>query len=331
MSLYKRKDSDIWWVNIRHAGRRVRRSTGTADRAAAQKLHNQIQVELWALVPIVDERIWSDAVDLWTQAKPRSDQEIYSLLKFSKSFPDRGLSAVTRESVHEALSFCVAASTYKRYRAIVSSILHLAHKQGWLKTLPLLATRTEKAKSPDWLTREQWLKLYVELPAHLKPMAEFAVETGLRQANVLGLRWTEVSLERRLVWINAEDAKANKALPVPLNDRALAVLAAQEGLHGAIVFPYQGKAIGDVKTAFLKACVRAKLGTVTKIDGHTRYEGFTWHGFRHTWATWHVQNGTPLDVLQKLGGWSDTRMVLRYGHHSPGYLASFADNNRKTA
>ena len=60
-----------------------------------------------------------------------------------------------------------------------------------------------------------------------------------------------------------------------------------------------------------------------------KYHGFTWHGLRHTWATWHVQAGTPLDVLQKLGGWSSYSMVLRYGHHSPGYLAGFADNVEK--
>lgn len=44
---------------------------------------------------------------------------------------------------------------------------------------------------------------------------------------------------------------------------------------------------------------------------------------------WHVQNGTPLDVLQKLGGWASYSMVLRYGHHSPGYLAGFANNTTK--
>jgi integrase len=59
------------------------------------------------------------------------------------------------------------------------------------------------------------------------------------------------------------------------------------------------------------------------------YQGFTWHGFRHTWATWHVQNGTPLDVLQKLGGWSDLRMVMNYAHHAPGFAAGFVGNNRK--
>jgi integrase len=51
----------------------------------------------------------------------------------------------------------------------------------------------------------------------------------------------------------------------------------------------------------------------------------TWHTLRHTWASWHVMNRTPLEVLQKLGG-SSLNMVLRYAHPAPEYLASWANN-----
>ena len=58
---------------------------------------------------------------------------------------------------------------------------------------------------------------------------------------------------------------------------------------------------------------------------------FTWHGLRHTWATWHIMAGTPVEVLQKLGGWADIRMVLKYTHMDPGYLAQWANNARPRA
>ena len=41
---------------------------------------------------------------------------------------------------------------------------------------------------------------------------------------------------------------------------------------------------------------------------------FRWHDLRHTWASWHVQNGTPLFALQELGGWESAEMVRRYAH-----------------
>jgi hypothetical protein len=55
---------------------------------------------------------------------------------------------------------------------------------------------------------------------------------------------------------------------------------------------------------------------------------FRWHDLRHTWASWHVMAGTPLEVLQKLGGWSSLAMVLRYAHLAPDHLAGYADNAR---
>lgn len=46
---------------------------------------------------------------------------------------------------------------------------------------------------------------------------------------------------------------------------------------------------------------------------------------RHTWASWHVQAGTPLHVLQELGGWESAEMVRRYAHLSSEHLAQYVD------
>jgi hypothetical protein len=54
-------------------------------------------------------------------------------------------------------------------------------------------------------------------------------------------------------------------------------------------------------------------------------ENFRWHDLRHTWASWHVQQGTPLHALQELGGWETAEMVRRYAHFSAEHLAPYAD------
>ena len=330
MSVVRRPGSSLWWADIFHNGQRVRESLGTEDRQEAQRRHDELKARLWKDEPKIKGKTWGMAVDLWCDAQERSDSELLSLRKFAEHYPDRTLGKVTGESIEAALNaFCTSPGTYTRYRTMIRAILNVAKEKGWLRDLPKVTAKKVKAKPRDWITHEQWGKLHAELPGHMKYMAAFAVATGLRQANVLGLTWDRVDLERSCVWVEAEDAKGGAAIAVPLSDEAVALLKTLKlGLPThthAFVFTYRGKPIKEVKTAFMAACVRAGLG---KFEG-TGYTGFTWHGLRHTWATWHVQNGTPLDVLQKLGGWSDLRMVMNYAHHSPGYLAGFANNTRK--
>jgi integrase len=339
MSLYKQPDSEIWWASISVPGhRRLRESTGEHDRQKAQKRHDELLVERRNESPALRGDTWGKAVEKWLDREDRSDSELLSLRKFGLHFADRALVKVTPDAIDQALTFCKSAGTYTRYRTMIAAILNLSDTK-----LKLVSRKDKKTKPRDWITHEQWAKLRPELPPHMRAMAEFAISTGLRQANVLGLTWDRVDLERKLVWVEAEDTKANQALAVPLSEDALAVLktklaeneaAALEQVTARIlgrknqcdqyVFTYRGKPIKEIKTAFHAACLRAKVG---KHDADGHYTGFTWHGFRHTWATWHVQNGTPLEVLQKLGGWSDLRMVMNYSHHSPGHLAGYADNS----
>ena len=71
----------------------------------------------------------------------------------------------------------------------------------------------------------------------------------------------------------------------------------------------------EIGEAYQRAVTRAGL------------DGVNWHTLRHTWASWHVMHGTPLEVLQKLGGWNSLQMVLRYAHLAPEYLATWAGNS----
>ena len=43
-------------------------------------------------------------------------------------------------------------------------------------------------------------------------------------------------------------------------------------------------------------------------------------------ASWHVQGGTPLHVLQELGGWETPAMVRRYAHLGGQQLQGYADS-----
>jgi len=108
---------------------------------------------------------------------------------------------------------------------------------------------------------------------------------------VTRLEWSQVDLTRRVAWIHPDQAKAKKPIGVPLNNEAVLVSRQETGKHDKRVFTWQGRPI-------YKANTRAWRRALKEVG----IESFRWHDLRHTWASWHVQNGTPLHVLQELGG-----------------------------
>jgi integrase len=317
MSLYKQPGSEIWWMRFTVDGVKVRESTGEYDQKAAQRIHDKAKGEQHD-APKLKGKTWGQAVLKWAQAQTRSESDLLSMVKFGTFYKDRTLSTVTAESIVDALNkFTKTDGTYNRYVARISAILTLSGLK-----IKLTKKHNKKAKKREWITQDQWYKLYAELPLHLKAPASFAVRTGLRQANVLGLRWRCVDLERGMAFIEGMDSKSGNAIGVPLDPDAVEVLKTVKGQHAEWCFTFRGKPFKDIKTSFMAACIRAGLGKFTD-EG---YVGFTWHGLRHTWATWQAQNGTPLEVIKELGGWTDMRMMENYAHHVPGLKAKFVGN-----
>ncbi|MCA1324765.1 site-specific integrase [Herbaspirillum sp. alder98] len=122
----------------------------------------------------------------------------------------------------------------------------------------------------------------------------------------------EARFNRKSYW-------ASRGIPnpqtIPLNEDAMRVLLARHGAHPVYVFTCRGNKIIQASTAaWYQALERAGI------------QDFRWHDLRHTWASWHVQSGTPLLALQELGGWESFDMVRRYAHFSQHYLSVFAAN-----
>lgn len=208
----------------------------------------------------------------------------------------------------------VTSATVNRYLALIRAVLRCAaHEWEWTYKAPRIKLLKEPEGRVRWITRDEARRLLAELPAHLAAMARFALATGLRRKNVTQLRWDQVDLAGARAWVNAEDSKTGKAIPIPLNTDALAVLVKQKGDHDEFVFVYQGHPVQQTSTkAWYSALKRAGIAD------------FTWHDLRHTWSSWHVQAGTPLHELMELGGWKTYKTVLRYAHLAADQLSDAA-------
>ncbi len=322
MPLYKR--SSTWWIRFTTpAGELVRRSTGTANKAQAQELHDKLKAESWRVQSLgtKPKYTWDDAGSkflLETQHKATHENDKGQLRWLQQFLRDKPLHEVDRELISriaQTKAQEASPSTANRHLALIRAILRRAcYEWEWIEKVPKIRLYPEPKRRIRWLTPEQVKTLLAELRPHQQDLVMFALSTGLRQSNVLHLEWSQVDLERKTAWIHPDQAKARIAIHVPLNSVALAVLLRQVGKHPTRVFTFKGKPIAWANThAWREALKRVGI------------ENFRWHDLRHTWASWLAQQGTPMNVLQELGGWESEEMVRRYAHLSQPQLMKHSE------
>lgn len=339
MSLFRR--GEIWWVDIASpTGKRLRKSTGTNQAKLAQEYHDQLKADLWKQSKLKERptRTWRDAADRWLASrenKPNATNNARYIEWLTKHLDGLPLSSIDKDLIDSLAekkakekrsghrwknrpNSSVTAQTVNHYMGCLRSVLRSAWEWGWIESAPPVAMGKIPKKRIRFLTRPEARKLLEHLVPHMRAIVGFALATGLRQRNILSLEWTQIDLEKRFLWIHADQAKAGKDIRIPLNQEAIEILRSQEGKHPERVFTYKGKPVETIGAAFESGLKKAGI------------ENFRFHDLRHTWASWHVQGGTPLAVLQELGGWASLSMVMRYSHLAQSHLSEWAERSNVT-
>lgn len=350
MPLYKRSDSSLWQIKIEIGGRIVRRSSGTDDRKAAQELEQQIREELWREIKLGETRYcWRDALEKCRleDSGQRSFERTERALKIiSEYIPEHTLlEEITYDALLQIRELLLKRpatgngwkttrerkpSTVNRELAVIGSILQRCAGEDWgrmIANAPNIPLYEIEKKEPRWITREQAHALIESFPPHTRDMMILALATGLRRSNVTGLQWERIDLERRSCYVPAEESKTKRPIPVELNEDAIVVLKRWQEIHKSelgqrwsqeahkYVFVYRSRApIKQVTTRMWREHCKA-----------VGLEGVVFHTLRHTWASWQVQSGTPLRVLQDLGGWASLQMPSHYAHLAVGHLSGYSD------
>jgi integrase len=320
--LYRRKDSAYWWLKISVGDKTIQRSTGTENKLKAQEYCDKLKAELWAQSKLGDKpsHTWEEAVIKWIEESAHKK----SLLDDKKNlrwlhihFAGKMLQSINKQEIERITkikaSDGVKNATINRILALIRSILRKAMLDWeWIDKIPKIKLLPEPKKRVRWLTGEEITKLIDQLPDHLKHVVAFAIETGLRHSNITNLKWSHVDIDRSFAWIDSDSSKSGHAIPVPLSSKALGIIKAQIGKHQEYVFTYNNNQVKCCSTrAFRNALSRAGI------------EDFRFHDLRHCWASQHIQNGTPLHILQELGGWQSAEMVKRYAHLSGEHLKKY--------
>lgn len=309
-------------------GERIFKSCKTQSKTEAQEFEDALKAELWRVYKLGEKprRSFKEAVITYiSNAQIKESTRVSHLSNISildEWFGNALLDQIDRASIDQfkidRLNEGVSGSTVNRQLEVLRAILNFCRDDlEWIESFPKIKMFKEKTKRIRYLSKQESETLLAPgvLNEHTRDMAIFSLSTGLREGNVTGLKWENVDVRRKLAFVDAEDAKGGKLLRVPLNQSALEVLRRQIGKHDVFVFTFRNKPIK-------KAGTKAWRNKLKELGIHN----FRWHDLRHTWASWHVQNGTSLQELQELGGWSSYEMVLRYAHLDSEHLRDSANN-----
>lgn len=172
-------------------------------------------------------------------------------------------------------------------------------------------------KLPSFFTREEIQALLNAISAPwLKEIVLFAVMTGMRQGEILHLRWQDVQFDRRTIIIQNSDVfktKTGKKRVVPMNDFTYMLLQKKLAERdGNFIFTHNGALIdrGYLTINFKRAVKRAKIQDT----------GLHFHSLRHTFASWLVQSGVSLYEVQKLLGHKTAAVTQIYSHLLPDQM-----------
>lgn len=324
MSYYKR--GSVYWIEVRGPdGSRIRESTGTGDAVKAKSYHDKrlAQIASGLAKPLT----WDDATARWMAERTdkRSLDRDASIVRWlDRHWGGRVFLSIADEDVRQVVDIKRAettASNANHYLKFIKALFNRSVEWGWIDASPVKMKSYPAPKGKvRFLSEDELKRLLTELPHHLKVMAEFSVLTGLRMSNVTGLRWDRVDMQRGLAWIESSEYKSKRDHGIPLSGRAIEILKGEQGVHPTHVFTYQGYPVQNTNTAaWHKALQRAGI------------KEFRWHDLRHTFASYHALNGTPLLTLKALGGWQTLEMVNRYAHLSTEGMRQYVDNSGPTA
>lgn len=320
----------IWQIDITTpSGQRIRRSSGTAEKKLAQEYHDKIKHEAWQVEKLGkrQERTVEQALIRFLE-EAENQKDISTKISHAEYWQaclgNRLLSSLTSDDIYNNLPTHItksgkklSPSTQNRYRTSIMRALNLAKQAGWVDSIPYVSKNSEPKKRVRWITQEEASRLLACLSIDwMKDVCAFALLTGARMTEILTMTWSKIDFTRKIAIVTSDIAKSGRARPLPLNDEAIRLLRRRERLKvGEYIFHRgKGKFISEIDREIFKAALE-KAGITD----------FRFHDLRHTWASWHVQSGTPLLVLKELGGWETIEMVQKYAHLNAGHLLEFAN------
>lgn len=221
-------------------------------------------------------------------------------------------------------------ATVNCYMAVLSHVFTIAMKcWEWVENNP--THKVFRLKIPRGRTRflleEERVKLLTACRNSRHPYLYLVVvlclSTGARKMEILGLKWKEVDMERKVITLH--ETKNGERRLLPLAGHALELMqehAKTIDIKGELVFPAR-----NIHAKSKPGSIRSAWGNALK---QAEIENFKFHDLRHSAASYLAMNGASMAEIAEVLGHKTLNMVKRYAHLSEAHTAKVVESmNRK--
>ena len=242
-------------------------------------------------------------------------------------FKDRPITAVTPELISEYIALRrsrdrVSTSTANRDLQLLKSMFNLIiNYKRWRRVLenPVCYVKLFKETHGRvrYLELDEIKRLFKTCGKYLRPIVICAIYTGMRRSEIFNLKWRDVDLRVRTLFVRRTKIGGSRYLPIS-DELEKMFSSLPSHFKGGYVFPSYlprrnedlksgevNEPFTDVKNSFQEALKRAKI------------KNFRFHDLRHTFASQLVMSGADLNVVRELLGHKSLQMTLRYAHLAP--------------
>jgi len=265
-----------------------------------------------------------------TFTKEQTEHQVLHLERWKAELGDYVLADVTPDLITDIKDKLLSEITPKgtprspatvaRYMSSLSPVFTLAvNEWQWIEDSPMRKVKKPKesrgrVRFLDEFERNRLLTACKESRnQYLHLCVVLALATGMRQGELMGLKWQDVNLKDGYLILH--ETKNGERRRVPLSGLALSMLkdhAKLRRLDTQLLFPSSTKPQQpiELKKAWLTALNRAEIND------------FHWHDLRHCTASYLAMNGASLAEIAEVLGHKTLAMVKRYAHLSDGHVSN---------
>lgn len=327
MSVYKRPGQTEYSYDFRYRRQRFSGSTGCTEKRKAEKFEEDERKRVKSLQFDASKPLTfkAAAAQYWNEvgSHHRNHDDTLRALEWLQDQigPLTQISTISDATIARAVAKRrgegVSPATVNRSVTQPMRALLRRARRTWKQSVQDIQWKDHFLKEAQERIREASASEEAQFMASIRgdyaPPLRFAILTGCRRAEIVGLEWKDVDFFGRQIKVKG---KGDKSRSFPMTRTLYELLWSLKDHHPTKVFTYEVKRPrpGAVKGTREPITMEGFKTEWRRTKGRAGVEDFRFHDNRHTAATRIVRATGNLKLAQKLLGHTELATTSRYAH-----------------